>query len=204
MRNVRIEATGAESLSIDVTLGSKVRKTWPVEAGASIDLTVEGNQKLLISAVALATDAEVPAATLEQGADVSPDLPTEAEDFDVNTDDTDAVPDPATDEEVVGGVIDDRESDVPVAEEIGDDHGFFDIPESEDEKPRVSEDAEGNTLVPGVDVFPEDGQPVPPLDDAETVTIGPEDVGSIDVFDLPADAAIQIEQPFQDDNPAGA
>ncbi|HDZ37534.1 MAG TPA: hypothetical protein ENH62_04475 [Marinobacter sp.] len=175
MRNVRIEATGEESLSIDVTLGGNVRKTWPVEAGDSIDLTVGGNQKLLISAVAAVVEAEVPTATLEEGADISPDLPVEAEDFDVNTDDADEKTTEA-DEEVVGGVIDDRAETAESEEgEAGDDHGFFDIPESDDEKGDPEKEEEG-----------------------ETVIIGPEDVSSIDIFDLPADAAIQIEQPFPD------
>ncbi len=177
MRNVRITATGEDSLSIDVTLGNQLRKTWPVEAGDSIDLSVGGNQKLLISAVKAVVEAEVPTATLEQGADISPDLPTDAKDFEINTEIDTGVENeaPAETDEEVGGVIDDR-ADVPVAEETGDDHGFFEIPEFEGEKG---------------DPEKEDG--------SETVTIGPEDVGSIDIFDLPADAAIPIEQPFQDD-----
>ena len=196
MSNVRIEATSDESLAIDITLGGNVRATRSVEAGESIDLAVGGNQKLLISVGAEVVQAEVPTAVLEEGADVSPDLPTEAEDFDINTD-TDDAPETAESDEEVGGVIDDRAEEG----ESGDETGFFDVPpvpEAEDEKERVSEDAEGNTLVPGVDVFPDDGQPVPPLDGDETVTIGPEDVGSIDIFDLPADAAIEIEQPFNE------
>ena len=172
MRNVRVEAIGEESLSIDVTLGGNVRKTWPVEAGDSIDLSVEGNQKLLISGVTAVVEAEVPTATLDQGADISPDLPSDAEDFDVNTDAEDEGTTEAEEEEVVGGVIDDREESEP-----GDDHGFFDIPESDDGK----------------------GDP-----EKEEVTIGSEDVGSIDIFDLPADAAIEIEQPFPDQPTAEA
>jgi len=167
MRNVRIEATGAQALSIDVKLGNNVRKTWPVEAGASVDLTVEGNQKLLISAVA-SDELEVPTPTLDEGADVAPELPTEVEDFDVNTD-ADEV-DVSDDEEVVGGVIDDRGEG---GEDASDDHGFFEVPE-----------------------FLEKGEP-----EKETVVITPEDASSIDVFDLPADAVIEIEQPFGDETP---
>ena len=184
MSNVRIEATGDESLAIDITLGGNVRATHSIEAGTAADLAVGGNQKLTISAVVEVVEAGVPTATLEEGVDVSPDLPTEAEDFDINTDTDDGAETAESDEEV-GGVIDDRaevandEEGEPGKEgESGDDHGFFDIPpvpEAEDE------DEKG-------DPEKEDG--------SETVTIGPEDVGSIDIFDLPTDAAIQIEQPF--------
>ena len=162
MSNVRIEATGEESLSVDVTLGGNLRASHSVEAGASVDLTVGGNQKLVIKGIESAVEVEVP--TLEQGADVAPELPTEVEDFDVNTDaDVDDADTPADEE--IGGVIDDREEG---GEDASDDHGFFDCPE---------------------------------CDEKEEVVIGPEDVGSIDVFDLPADAAIEIEQPFATEAP---
>jgi len=151
MSNVRIEATGEESLSVDVTLGGNLRASHSVEAGASVDLTVGGNQKLVIKGI----ESAVEAPTLEQGADVAPELPTEAEDFDINTD-VDEVDAPAVEE--IGGVIDDRDEG---GEDAGDDHGFF--------------------------------------DDAETEVITPEDVGSIEIFDLPADAAIEIEQPFDNE-----
>ena len=58
-----------------------------------------------------------------------------------------------------------------------------------DDSPRVSEDAAGNTLVPGVDVFPEDGQLVPPLDgvDADGQTNPPAAEVDEDQADLFAD-----------------
>lgn len=74
MRNVRIEATGETGLCVEVTLGGNLRKTHLVAGGDAVDLSVEGNQKLTVSA---SNDAAPTAeAEIEVGVDVS-DAPSE-------------------------------------------------------------------------------------------------------------------------------
>lgn len=74
MSNVRISATGAVGIEVEVLLGSITRGKHLVNAGDSVDLTVGGNQRLVTkeSAKAAATaKADIPV-----GVDVS-DEPAE-------------------------------------------------------------------------------------------------------------------------------
>ena len=67
MSNVRIEATGEESLTVEVILGANSRAKHSVEAGQSVDLAVGGGQRLVVREFV----AEGTTAAEEEG-----DLPT--------------------------------------------------------------------------------------------------------------------------------
>jgi len=82
MSNVRIEAIGEVGLRVEIVLGANIRDTHEVNAGETVDLTVGGNQKLVIdeSAVAAPTakasdaDQDVPV-----GVDVTDQAPVTGE-----------------------------------------------------------------------------------------------------------------------------
>lgn len=133
--NVAIVAIAEDGLEVDVVLGANVRKTHKVAGGDSVELAVAGGQTLVVR-----QSAEV-APTAETAAEAEGDLPTG-----VDVDET---------ADVVETAVGTSEPSVAAVAEV-------DLRDAE--APRVSEDAAGNTLVPGVDVFPEDGQSVPPLD----------------------------------------
>lgn len=158
MSNVAIVATDEIGLEVDVCLGDNVRKTHKVDAGGdALELTVAGNQTLVVRASYEAAPTAEAEGDLPVGVDVS--------------DETDADGQPNPPAPVGESAL---KIEAPAAGQVVD----------------ASEAGQAaEALKPGVDFFPEDGQPVPPTDDQDpaTVTNGSGEVGGEqgDLFDNP-------------------
>ena len=73
MSNVAVIATGEVGLEVDVVLGSNVRKTHSVDAGESVELTVDGGQTLVVRKSVEAAPTAEAEGDLTVGVDVEED-----------------------------------------------------------------------------------------------------------------------------------